>query len=114
MQRQLQSESPAGLPHVAAVAHFERDVPLHALGPEHGASCVEHTGPGGLAHRDHPAERPQQADELVRLRAQLESVLSEHTGQSVETLRADTDRDRIFTAQAALDYGLVDQILTDR
>src|SRR6266702_1261519 len=54
------------------------------------------------------------ADELVRLRAQLESVLSEHTSQSVETLRADTDRDRIFTAQAALEYGLVDQILTDR
>ena len=54
------------------------------------------------------------ADELVRLRGELESVLSEHTGQSVETLRADTDRDRIFTAQAAVDYGLVDQILTDR
>jgi ATP-dependent Clp protease, protease subunit len=54
------------------------------------------------------------ADELVRLRAELESVLSRHTGQSVETLRADTDRDRIFTAQAALDYGLIDQILTDR
>jgi ATP-dependent Clp protease, protease subunit len=55
-----------------------------------------------------------QAEELVRLRAELESVLSEHTGQSVETLRADTDRDRIFTAQAALDYGLVDQILAGR
>ena len=55
-----------------------------------------------------------QADELVRLRAQLESVLSEHTGQSVETLRADTDRDRILNAQAALDYGLIDQILTGR
>ena len=55
-----------------------------------------------------------QAEELVRLRAELESVLSEHTGQSVETLRADTDRDRIFTARAAVDYGLVDQILTDR
>jgi ATP-dependent Clp protease protease subunit len=41
-------------------------------------------------------------------------VLSEHTGQSVETLRADTDRDRILNAQAALDYGLVDQILTGR
>ena len=41
-------------------------------------------------------------------------MLSRHTGQSVETLRADTDRDRIFTAQAALDYGLIDQILTDR
>jgi ATP-dependent Clp protease protease subunit len=54
------------------------------------------------------------ADELVRLRAELETVLSEHTGQSVETLRADTDRDRIFTARTALDYGLIDQILTDR
>jgi ATP-dependent Clp protease protease subunit len=32
----------------------------------------------------------------------------------VETLRTDTDRDRIFTAQASVDYGLVDQILTGR
>jgi len=55
-----------------------------------------------------------QADELVRLRADMESVLCEHTGQSVETLRADTDRDRIFTAKAALEYGLADQILTGR
>ena len=54
------------------------------------------------------------ADEVVRLRGEFEAVLSSHTGQSVETLRADTDRDRIFTAQAALDYGLIDQILTDR
>jgi ATP-dependent Clp protease protease subunit len=54
------------------------------------------------------------ADEVVRLRAEFESVLSRHTGQSVQTLRADTDRDRILTAQAALDYGLIDQILTDR
>jgi ATP-dependent Clp protease, protease subunit len=54
------------------------------------------------------------ADEVVRLRGEFESVLSRHTGQSTETLRADTDRDRIFTARAALDYGLVDQILTDR
>ena len=54
------------------------------------------------------------ADEVIRLRGEFESVLSGHTGQSVETLRADTDRDRIFTARAALDYGLVDQILTDR
>jgi ATP-dependent Clp protease, protease subunit len=55
-----------------------------------------------------------QADELVRLRADMESVLSEHTGQSVETLRADTDRDRIFTGKSALEYGLIDQILTGR
>jgi ATP-dependent Clp protease protease subunit len=55
-----------------------------------------------------------QADEVVRLRAEMEAVLSLHTGQTVETLRADTDRDRVFTAQTAVDYGLVDQILTDR
>jgi ATP-dependent Clp protease, protease subunit len=55
-----------------------------------------------------------QADEVVRQRADMEAVLSVHTGQSVQTLRADTDRDRIFTAQAALEYGLVDQVLSGR
>jgi ATP-dependent Clp protease, protease subunit len=40
--------------------------------------------------------------------------LSRHTGQSVQTLRADTDRDRVFTARAALDYGIVDHILGQR
>lgn len=52
-----------------------------------------------------------QADEVVRIRAEIEEILSAHTGQSVEALRADTDRDRVFTASAALDYGLVDEIL---
>jgi ATP-dependent Clp protease, protease subunit len=55
-----------------------------------------------------------QADEVVRLRAEMETILSRHTGQTVQALRTDTDRDRIFTAQSALDYGLIDQVLTDR
>ena len=55
-----------------------------------------------------------QADEVVRLRAEMEAVLSLHTGQSVQTLRADTDRDRVFTAQAAQEYGLIDQVITGR
>ncbi|GAB2664520.1 ClpP family protease [Nocardia goodfellowii] len=55
-----------------------------------------------------------QADELVRMRAEVEAILSKHTGQSVETLRHDTDRDRVFTAQAAIDYGIVDQVLAPR
>ena len=55
-----------------------------------------------------------QADEVVRMRAEIEAILSVHTGQSAQTLRADTDRDRVFTAQAALDYGIVDQILGRR
>jgi ATP-dependent Clp protease, protease subunit len=55
-----------------------------------------------------------QADEVVRMRADIESILSRHTGQSAETLRHDTDRDRVFTAQAAVAYGLVDQVLDRR
>ncbi|HEV7183688.1 MAG: ClpP family protease [Actinomycetales bacterium] len=55
-----------------------------------------------------------QADEVVRLRAELEAILAEHTGQSVETLRHDTDRDRVFTAEAARAYGLVDEVLPRR
>ncbi|MFI1913664.1 ClpP family protease [Nocardia sp. NPDC020380] len=55
-----------------------------------------------------------QAEELARLRAEVEEILARHTNQTVETLRRDTDRDRVFTAQSALDYGLVDQILGPR
>jgi ATP-dependent Clp protease protease subunit len=52
-----------------------------------------------------------QADEVVRIRAELEEILSTHTGQSIETLRHDTDRDRVFTAKAAVEYGIVDTVL---
>ena len=55
-----------------------------------------------------------QAEEVVRIRAELEEILSTHTGQTVETLRRDTDRDRIFTPAAALEYGLVDEVLGKR
>ncbi|MDI1335951.1 MAG: ATP-dependent Clp protease proteolytic subunit [Lacunisphaera sp.] len=51
-----------------------------------------------------------QADELVRMRADLEQVLSDHTGQTVDKLRHDTDRDRIFTASEAREYGLIDEV----
>ncbi|GAA4621096.1 ClpP family protease [Saccharopolyspora hordei] len=55
-----------------------------------------------------------QADEVVRVRAQLEEILSAHTGRSVEELRHDTDRDRVFDAQGAVDYGLADRVLDRR
>ncbi|MCH1881860.1 ATP-dependent Clp protease proteolytic subunit [Agrococcus sp. ARC_14] len=52
-----------------------------------------------------------QADEVVRVRSDIEQILATATGQSLETLRADTDHDRVFTASAARDYGLVDQVM---
>ena len=55
-----------------------------------------------------------QADELVRMRGEMEAVLAQHTGQSVERLRHDTDRDRVFTAGAAVEYGLADVVLGPR
>ncbi len=55
-----------------------------------------------------------QADEVVRIRADMETALSRHTGQTVGTLRADTDRDRIFTAGAAKEYGLLDHVIEQR
>jgi ATP-dependent Clp protease protease subunit len=55
-----------------------------------------------------------QADEVVRVRAEIERILSRHTGQEIDTLRADTDHDRVFTADAAREYGLVDQVIEER
>ena len=55
-----------------------------------------------------------QAKEIVRLRAEMEAILSQHTGQSPQRLRADTDRDLILTAQEAVAYGLADVVLESR
>lgn len=55
-----------------------------------------------------------QARELLRVREQMELVLARHTGQDVATLRRDTDRDKIFTADEAVAYGLADLIVTAR
>ena len=55
-----------------------------------------------------------QADEVVRVRADIERILAHHTGQDVGTLRADTDHDRVFTADGARDYGLIDQVIAER
>jgi len=55
-----------------------------------------------------------QARELLRVREQMERVLARHTGQELATLRRDTDRDKIFTADEAVAYGLADQIITSR
>ena len=48
------------------------------------------------------------------VREQMEQVLSRHTGREVATLRADTDRDKIFTAEQAVAYGLADHIISTR
>ncbi|MGU3653342.1 ClpP family protease [Mycolicibacterium sp. A43C] len=55
-----------------------------------------------------------QADEVVRTRNQLETILARHTGRGTEQLRHDTDRDRVFDADEAVAYGLADRVLQER
>ncbi|OIJ66580.1 ClpP family protease [Streptomyces mangrovisoli] len=55
-----------------------------------------------------------QAKEMVRIRSQVEEVLSRHTGHDVDALRADMDRDKVFTAAEAVGYGLADEVLSRR
>ena len=54
------------------------------------------------------------ARDIIRLRTRLEKILALHTGQSLEKIHADTDRDFILEAEEALQYGLVDKVLDRR
>ncbi len=53
-----------------------------------------------------------QAQELERMRQELNKILAEASGQPIEKISADTDRDFFMTAQEAIDYGLADEIVT--
>jgi ATP-dependent Clp protease, protease subunit len=55
-----------------------------------------------------------QAKELARVRAEVDEILSEHTGHPVAKIREDTDRNNTFSAQQAVDYGLADRVITSR
>ena len=55
-----------------------------------------------------------EAREIIKLRSELNTILSRHTGQPMERLEVDTDRNFWMTAEEARDYGVVDNILTDR
>ena len=54
------------------------------------------------------------ADHIVRTKEKLNRMLSEYTGQSLETIQKDTDRDNYMSADEALEYGLIDKVFTNR
>ena len=54
------------------------------------------------------------AEHILSIRAKLNQLLSEMTGQSLETIERDTERDNYMSAQEALEYGLVDKVVTNR
>jgi ATP-dependent Clp protease protease subunit len=76
------------------------------------ARIVIHQLEGGTAGQAVDVEL--QAKEILRLRTLLDEILAHHTGQPVDRIRADTDRNFIMSAQEARDYGLVDEVLSTR
>lgn len=54
------------------------------------------------------------ARELLKLKEKLNQLLAEHTGQDIERIERDTDRDNFMSAQSAAEYGLIDKVITSR
>jgi len=54
------------------------------------------------------------AKDIVRVRERINQIISTHTGQSIEKIHEDSDRDFILEAEAAMEYGLVDKIIVSR
>jgi ATP-dependent Clp protease protease subunit len=55
-----------------------------------------------------------QAKEILRIRAQINEILAKHTGQDVDRIQADTERDRFMTGPEAVEFGLIDEVITER
>ncbi|MEU0165042.1 ATP-dependent Clp protease proteolytic subunit [Streptomyces iakyrus] len=79
---------------------------------EHSRVLLGQPAAGG--QRGMVSDLALQAKEMVRIRSQVEEVLARHTHHDVAALRADMDRDKVFTAQEAVGYGLADVVLSRR
>jgi ATP-dependent Clp protease protease subunit len=65
-------------------------------------------GVGGQA-----ADIQIQAEEILKAKEMLNSIFSKHTGQTVERIKSETERDRYMTADEAKEYGLIDEVLKE-
>jgi ATP-dependent Clp protease, protease subunit len=55
-----------------------------------------------------------QANEILRMRAEMEGIFAKHTGKKVEEIQKDIERDKILTAEDAQKYGIIDQVIASR
>ena len=73
-----------------------------------------------LIHQPYAGAQGQVSDielasrEIQRLKTQLEQILAHHTGQDAEKIHADTDRDFVMTAEEAVEYGIIDEVIDQR
>lgn len=78
------------------------------------AQVMIHQPMGGSGERTQQTDFDILAEEMRKTRDRLEGILAKHTGQSIETVHADSERDHWLTADEAKAYGLVDEVITSR
>lgn len=88
---------------LCAGAHGKRSALPHARIMMHQASG----GIGGTA-----ADIAIQAEQMVLTKRLMQELIAQHTGQAIEQIEKDSDRDRWFTAEQARDYGFIDHVIT--
>ncbi len=73
-----------------------------------------HQPSGGSEGAQQISDLDIQAREIQRMRDLMEDILARHTGQDVERIRTDVERDKIFTATQAKEYGMIDEVISSR
>ena len=76
------------------------------------AKIMIHQGSGGF--RGTPADIQIAAQEILEMMERMSQIIASHSGKPIEQVRRDIDRDRFMTPEEAVDYGLVDEILSPR
>ena len=95
----------------AAAVLLAAGAPGKRLGLPHSRILI-HQPSGGAEGQSVDIEI--QAREIIRMRRMLDEILATHTGQDVEKIARDTDRDFIMTASQAKEYGIIDEIIESR
>ena len=76
------------------------------------ARVMMHQPLGGV--RGQASDIKIQAEQMAATKKLLQALIADHTGQDVETIEADSDRDRWFTAEEAKEYGIIDKVIVSR
>ena len=76
------------------------------------ARIMIHQPLGGVG-RSQATDIEIEANQILRVRQELNGLMAEHTGQTIEQIEKDTDRDNFMSAQEAMEYGLIDRVIED-
>jgi ATP-dependent Clp protease protease subunit len=78
------------------------------------ARIMIHQPLGGVGNRRQATDIEIEAKEIIRIKHQLNAMMAHHTGQTIEKIEKDTDRDYFMSAQEAMEYGLIDKVIEER